>query len=94
MQLHEESLCIPVETALADLVRLHLDERVMPTLFLHGKIESTKKPGIGARAGRVCGPIEWKRRKEFISHAKDNGRRELRSEEVFHGVTSRGRLRC
>ncbi len=39
MELHKKTLCIAVEAALANLVGLRLDERVVPALFLHGKIE-------------------------------------------------------
>lgn len=90
MQLHEEALCIPVEPALADLVRVNLHERVVSTLFLHGQIESAQEPRVGTRPRGVCSAIEWKGWKEFIRDAKNNRGRKLSSEEMLHGVTSPG----
>ena len=48
----EKLLHVPVHPALAHLVRVDLDERVVPALGLHGQLERTERAGVGAGLGR------------------------------------------
>ena len=67
MQLHEIALRIPVESALADLVGLNLDEGVVAALFLHREMKSAEYPGVSARSGCMRGSVERQSWKKFIS---------------------------
>ena len=94
MELHKKPLCIAVEPALADLIGLHLHERVVPALFLHGKIEGAEEPRVCPRPRRVGGAVERKSRKKFIRDTQNNRGSQLCPEEMLHVSTIPGLLRC
>ena len=66
VELYEVALRIPVEPALANLVCLDLDERVVAALFLHREMKSAEYPRIRPRSRGMRSSIERQSWKEFI----------------------------
>ncbi len=86
MQLDEESLCVPVETALAHLVCADLDESVVPTFRLSRQLQRSKQAGERARARSMRGALEWKPREKLIGDAEHLCRGHLGTKEMAHLV--------
>ena len=84
MQLDEEALCVAVETALAHLVRVDFDERVVTAFLLHRKLKRSQLSGERSRSCRVRGPVERKRREEFVGDPEDIDRSHLTTKKMPH----------
>src|SRR5690242_10921689 len=89
MQLHEKALRVSIEPALSYLIRLNLNERVMPAFLLHAHVQRSKQSGKSAGSRCVRGTFEWKCRKEFVGDLQYFDRRELRAKEMSHVLRSR-----
>src|SRR5688500_16582736 len=88
MHLNEEPLHVPVEAALAHLVRLDFYEGVMSPFRSDGELHRTERPGerARARAGRRGGQADG--REELVGRRDDVGRNEMRAMKVAHGPWS------
>ena len=88
MQLHEKALRVSIEPALSYLIRLNLNERVMPAFLLHAHVQRSKQSGKSAGSRGVGSTLERKCRKEFVGDLQYFDRRELRAEEMSHELRS------
>ena len=64
MKLDEKPLGIPVEPALAHLVGVDLDERIMAAFFLHRELKGAKQTGESPRTRGMRVALERKRGKK------------------------------
>ena len=88
MQLHEKALRVSIQPALSYLIRLNLNERVMPAFLLHAHVQRSKQSGKSPGSHGVRSTLEWKCRKEFVCDLQYFDRRELRAKEMSHELRS------
>src|SRR5690606_17488469 len=84
VEAHEELLHVPVQAALAHLVRLRLHEGVVPALGLHEQRQAAKLAGEAAGACLTSGAGHTQRGEEAVRDREHLVRRQLRSMEMLH----------
>ena len=84
MKLDEEALCVSVKAALAHLIGMHFDERVVTAFLLHRKLKRSQLSGERSRSCRVRGPVQRKRREELVGDLEDIDRSHLTTKKMPH----------
>ena len=84
MKLNKKSLGVPVEAALAHLIRVDFDKRVVTAFLFHRQLKGAKLTGERPRPRRVGAAVELNGRKEFVGDFEDVNGCHLASEEMPH----------
>src|SRR5438270_11546446 len=84
MQMHEEALHVAVHATLPHLIRVDLDEGVVPALGLDAQLERAEWTGEGARPGRRSRDREAHVGKEGVRGAEHVRRIGMTAIEVAH----------
>src|ERR1051325_3819328 len=84
VQRDEEFLGVAVESALAGLIRVDLDEGVVAAFLAHAQRKISKAPRECARTCGVPGSLHANFREEFVSDAQDFHWHQLGPKEMSH----------